>query len=308
MLRENTLDKNQKMFLEIKELEGLATTSINTYRKLFNNLNKKVGALDYKNYANLEKQIMGYFNLARFHKNSTYNQKQKSLNAYFNLLIKKEIIEKNPIKTIPIKKKTETFAPNPAKAEDIQRILQVIDIKTYAGFRDYVFITLLADTGIRPAEATRLNTSNFKENVVKLDGEITKTKTARVIPISSMVLENAKNLFDLNQENFDSQKLFLTEDGLEADTVLFQRRLNKYSKLAGVKITPYQLRHYFGTQYLKNPGSNLIYLQKMMGHKSLEMTKRYVEVDSDSLIENHKIASPLQNIIKRNTRVRKLFK
>lgn len=34
-------------------------------------------------------------------------------------------------------------------------------------------------------------------------------------------------------------------------TVNFQRRFIKHSKDSSVKITSYQLRHYFGTEYLK---------------------------------------------------------
>ena len=45
-----------------------------------------------------------------------------------------------------------------------------------------------------------------------------------------------------------------------------------------------------------------------MGHSDIGMTKRYISIDLESLEKNHKAASPLNLVLERNTRVRKLFK
>ena len=44
-----------------------------------------------------------------------------------------------------------------------------------------------------------------------------------------------------------------------------------------------------------------------MGHTDLVMTKRYVQVDKEALRDNHRLSTPLQKAVKRNTRVKSIF-
>ena len=44
-----------------------------------------------------------------------------------------------------------------------------------------------------------------------------------------------------------------------------------------------------------------------MGHSDISMTKRYVQVDKEAMANNHRLATPLQNLVKRNTRVKSIF-
>jgi len=89
--------------------------------------------------------------------------------------------------------------------------------------------------------------------------------------------------------------------------IMFDKRLSYYSRKAGVKITPYDLRHTFAILYLRNNG-NAFTLQKTMGHADLSMTKRYLGISMDDLKEQHQKATPLHSIVRRNTRVRKIIK
>lgn len=76
----------------------------------------------------------------------------------------------------------------------------------------------------------------------------------------------------------------------------FQRRMQHYSDYSNTKITPYQLRHYFGTEYAKSDNCNLLCLQHIMGHSKLEMTRRYVKIETEDLARNHKLASPIDKL------------
>lgn len=309
-MKQDKLDREQSLFLRQKELNGSAFNGLNTYRKVFLNINEIVGELDYKDQDKLENKVMEYFeHVFRKNKISTFNSKRMRLNSFFNQLEESQTIRANPIHSLHIKKRKDNTQPRPAKTEDLKVMLSGIDLKSYVGFRDYTFITLIIDTGIRPSECVRLNNEHLDlENLyINLTSDITKTSRPRSVPISVPVAECIQKLSIANEEHFNSHKLFLTEYGEETTTVLFQRRLKYYSDKLGIKITPYQLRHYFGTQYLKNKGGNLIYLQKLMGHADIAMTKRYVQVDKEALTDNHRLATPLQNVVKRNTRVKSIF-
>ena len=254
-MKYDKLDKKQSLFLRQKELNGAAFNGLNTYRKAFLNINEIIGELVYKDQDKLEEQVLSYFeSIFNRLKPSTYNTKRKYLSSFFNKMEEDKTIKVNPIHSMHIKKRKETIQPRPAKTEDLKVMLSGIDLRSYVGFRGYTFIILIIDTGIRPSECVRLTNEHIdlKNLYINLTSDITKTSRPRGVPISSQVAECIQKLLIANEEYFNSNKLFLTELGDKATTTIFQRRLKYYSDKLGIKITPYQLRHYFGTQYLKN--------------------------------------------------------
>lgn len=240
------LDEKQIEFIKLKELEGLAKTTMDGYYKIFLNINS-FARLEYQNPLKLKFQLLDYFTKISNNKNTTFNAKKKGLNTFFNYLLAQNVVSTNPIKEIQIKKRKENTSPRPCTKEELKEFLNVIDLNSYAGLRDYTFIILVADTGIRPAEATRLQEKHInKQNyMLELDESITKTSKPRVLPLSKLVLDNLLKLLELNKEYWDNDSIFLTNEDKEMTTVNFQRRFVKHSEKARVKITPYQLRHFF---------------------------------------------------------------
>lgn len=81
--------------------------------------------------------------------------------------------------------------------------------------------------------------------------------------------------------------------------------MEKYSKMLGVKMLPYDLRHAFALQFLRNGGHTLA-LQRTMGYTDLTMTKRYVALTQQDIREQHTLASPLNTFLSQKNRVRKV--
>ena len=81
------------------------------------------------------------------------------------------------------------------------------------------------------------------------------------------------------------------------NTYVLRNNMKAYSEKAGVKITPYQLRHFFGTEYLRHDG-NLLYLQKVLGHSNLNTTMKYIQISDDDLLRSHQIVSPAKELMK----------
>ncbi len=59
-----------------------------------------------------------------------------------------------------------------------------------------------------------------------------------------------------------SEYVFATINGEQFSTDRFRTRIKKYCRYADVDITPYQLLHYFGTEYARRDNCNILYLQK----------------------------------------------
>ncbi len=83
--------------------------------------------------------------------------------------------------------------------------------------------------------------------------------------------------------------------------------MRQYAKQLDKKVTPYQLRHSFATLYLRN-GGNAFALKDTLGHSTMEMTKRYIKLVEQDLEGVHHIASPLNRLLPKKRRVRKVRK
>jgi len=70
------------------------------------------------------------------------------------------------------------------------------------------------------------------------------------------------------------------------------RDATKAAGIEGKHITPHSLRHSFATHLIED-GVNLVYVQRLLGHRRPETTQRYIQVAQADLM---RVRSPLDNI------------
>lgn len=291
-------DELQTRFLLSKKLNGVQEITLASYRKVFMNFEHQTGK--HIDYDNLMEQVADFFFAINWYSDMTFNNQRSNLNGYFNFLVDKGIIKENPIKALEITRRKEEDKPRPANKDDLIKLLSVIPTYSYVGLRDYTMILLMADTGIRPAEIVRLKEDhlNLARNSIILTKDITKTKRERITPISDGVKSSLIKFNKTIESVFENRKyLFLTEQGEKMNTYVLRNNMKAYSEKAGVKITPYQLRHFFGTEYLRHDG-NLLYLQKVLGHSNLNTARKYIQISDDDLLRSHQIVSPAKELMK----------
>lgn len=301
----SALDCNQLNFLKYKAMEGLSYNTLYGYSKDFKVFNEVAHG------ENLEEKVLNFF-LEKRNLKGGYNGYRKRLNTYFNFLIEREIIEENPILKLGIRRKKEEAEPRPAEKESLKKILNLLDLNNYTEFRDYVFILLTLDTGIRPAEAVQIyeNLFDYYNKDLRITPSIGKCNKSRILPLSDGVIKYIKRLFEINKKNnFKSNNLFLSDSGKELSTTAIQRKFARYCDILELygedRITPYQLRHYFATTYLEN-GGNIVYLQYLMGHGDIKMTKKYLKINQDSVANEHRRFSPVNDIMFGKKRITKI--
>ncbi len=159
--------------------------------------------------------------------------------------------------------------------------------------RLYVLILFLLDTGCRISEALGLHVSeiDFDNLLVTLDG---KGRKQRVVPIS----------FELRKVLFR----YCMDTGRKPESLLFASRMgaiwSRRNALRDVKLlcrklgfdpparTLHCFRHTFAVNYLRRGGS-VFHLQKMLGHSTLEMTRRYANLVTADLQAVHERVSLL---------------
>ena len=80
--------------------------------------------------------------------------------------------------------------------------------------------------------------------------------------------------------------------------------VRKLGQSIGLKLYPHLLRHTFAIMFLRNGGGEFA-LQSILGHSSLEMTRRYCQaLGFEDVFKEHEMASPVDNVFG-NKRARK---
>jgi site-specific recombinase XerD len=289
-------------FIFWKQAQNVSERTLKDYRSHVGQFFKRFP--ETFNSKNLKLSILEY--MAQKVKPATFNLRLVYLRAFFDWCIQEGFLTENPLAGIK-RRKTEDRIVN-IEANTLTRLLSIPNKKTFAGLRDYTLLLLTLDTGIRPKEAFSLlvDDINFPSLEVHIRPEIAKTRNSRTLPISPVTANAIRALIQARHNEWKKvTPVFCTSEGTEMNSFSWGNRLEAYSKKLGIWIRPYDLRHAFALQFLRN-GGHALALQRTLGHTDLTMTKRYVALTEQDLRQQHTIASPLNTLLPQQHRVRKV--
>lgn len=230
---------------------------------------------------------------------TTINSYLRAIRAFWSWLLREEIIIENPFSRVKIprapRKVVNTFSES-----QLQSILNTIDTSRTSGFRDYVIMLTLLDTGLRVSELTglRLDDLRLEEGLLKVVG---KGGKERLIPIGrgvKQLLWRYITSFRPEPTKVNCQYVFLTHDGRPLTGKRIGYRIAAYGRraeLSGVRCSPHTLRHTAAVSFLRN-GGDVFSLQRLLGHSTLAMTRHYCELADVDVKRAHSKASPVDNL------------
>jgi site-specific recombinase XerD len=229
----------------------------------------------------------------------TINCYLRSLRIFFSWLVSEDIIDTNPFERVKIPRPPRKVIPTFTDSQ-LQLFLNCIDTRSAEGYRDYTIFLTLLDTGLRVSELCGLKLRNLwlEDGVLKVLG---KGNKERLIPIGKKVqrlLWRYISLYRPEPVGADGDFLFLTRQGgpLSKDSVgHIMAGYGQKAGLKGVRCSPHTLRHTAAVKFLRN-GGNVFSLQRLLGHASLEMTRRYCELADTDVKQDHMMASPVDNL------------
>ncbi|MDE1177803.1 MAG: site-specific integrase [Edaphobacter sp.] len=157
--------------------------------------------------------------------------------------------------------------------------------------RTHLLVLFLMDTGCRIGEALEVRVSDidFDNLLVTLDG---KGQKQRLVPFS---FELRRVLFMYCKESPAEALIFATCNRTALGRRDVLRDVKLHCERNGVKPpvrTLHAFRHTFAVNYLRRGGS-VFHLQKVLGHSSLEMTRRYANLVTTDLQAVHERISLL---------------
>lgn len=185
---------------------------------------------------------------------------------------------------------------NIPKLKEEQKILATLtpeQVQRIVGFRPkgscqqriYTLACVLLDTGLRIDEALSLRRFDvdFDNLLLRVRGKGAKE---RLVPMS---VEMRKLLWRWLRNRPTDGFVF----GSRGGSKLGQRNLLRDFKqwgsrlcITGVRFSFHTLRHTFAVNYIRN-GGDVFRLQRVLGHSSLEMTRRYVNLQTSDLQAVH---------------------
>lgn len=217
-------------FLKFKKAQGMAELTMKDYYRTFNSFMKV--SSDSLDVNILKDELLNFLTTLSDASPAKFNRPFSNLNTFFNWLVFQKVYNDNPLLAIGLKKKRDDGRIRCIDAESIKTVIDIIDLKTYAGLRDYTIILLMLDCGIRPCEAFRIESGDidFKNETLTIRKETAKTRTERVLPLSVTMLGLLQRVLQVKLKEWTNSLVFCSCDGLQMHTTMFDKRLAYYSR------------------------------------------------------------------------------
>lgn len=280
-------------FIVDKKAEGLSSKTISTYKSHFSQVgrwldtNMPIEELDNSHL----RQMVSDMRETDLTPNSiaSYIRSLKSFLSWCNANNKSQASLKSYKAPETVK---ETYTDTELKA-----LLKKPNIRScgFTEYRNWVIINLLLNCGCR---AATIRTFLLKD--VNLDNQTityrhTKNGKIQIVPLCSAIVPVLREYMRIRGGN-DNEVLFPNDFGKPMTETALRLAIVKYNNSRGVKKTSIHLfRHTFAQRYLQN-GGNSLYLQKILGHSTLAMTKHYCNIYDVQLVSSFDAFSPLATL------------
>lgn len=219
----------------------------------------------------------------------TVRRKIASLKALFHYFEYREIIDRNPFNKVQVKFREPVILPKTIPLPALETLLSVIyqqltdaatDYQQKNALRDAATVELLFATGMRISElcSLKLNDVNLYDKSILIYGKGAKERKIQIGNDDVLqILQKYKNAFQTQMQSCNH--FFINQAGRPLSDQSVRRMINKYAALAAIElhITPHMFRHTFATSLLE-ADVDIRYIQKMLGHSSINVTEIYTHV------------------------------
>lgn len=185
--------------------------------------------------------------------------------------------------------------PRPKKSKTSPKILSKNEVKknidATQNIKHRSIITLLYSAGLRRSELTNLKVKDIDSERMVVNIQDAKGRKDRLTLLSKNVLYLLRQYF---REYKPKTYLFEGMKGGKYSPTSIAKILNKSALKAGIRknITPHMLRNSFA-KHLLEQGTDLRYIQELLGHNSNKRTEIYTHVSRNAI---DKIVNPIDEI------------
>lgn len=273
-----TLQESLEDFLFQKKIAGVSPATLSDYRNFLTIMIKAIGPLtplESLSYQAVSNYILSLYDrpLSR----STVATYIRNTRIFLRWVYQEYGLSFNPSK-IKVPKSPKKIVHIYSDAE-IQYLFSCIQTSIpWITARNSALISLMLDSGIRQKEVCGLQKTNIDKErmIMKVTGKGAKDRLVPLGYISSLFLEDY-----LSQCPYpDAAYVFVDRLGRPLSGNAVRVFVNRLQKQLPFNLSSHQLRHNFATNYcvdnLRKNGNSCVYdLSILMGHESMETTKKY---------------------------------
>ena len=277
-------------FISDKEYQGARPATLHFYRSNWSHFLRDTGieAIEELTLPTIRRWLLEHKGLSP----NTLATYDRCLRVITNWMERRGYVVESPMRQLP-KRRSKRTTIETFSREDLQAILARCRRGRYPR-RDVALVTLLLDTGLRIGEATalRLDDISWTEGVLHADG-----KTGpRVVPFGRRSKAALKSYIDRERRSTGPtvRTIFLTRTGTPMTTVMATHHMIHIVREAGVEVAkagPHTMRHTFALEFIR-AGGDAFSLQRLLGHTTLDMTRRYVHLADTDLRTAHRKFAP----------------
>ena len=183
--------------------------------------------------------------------------------------------------------------------EELKRLLEAPNLKscTIGEHRAWVIVNILVNNGIRASTVRAIQIRDVDLDQPAIILRHTKRRKSQTIPLSRQLI-GILQVWMKVRGGEPEDYLFpdFTNNGQMSENCL-RNAIIRYNHSRGVdKTSIHAFRHTFARIYLVEMGGSALKLQKLLGHSTLDMTKRYVALYDKDLISDFQKDSPLDHV------------
>lgn len=282
----------------LPNVKGVSENTILAYRDALKLLLKycnehlklKIDKLSYSSIdENIVYKFLDHLEKERACTPKTRNARLAAIKAFFYYLGSEapECLDNSRrINSIPLKRvphKTVDYL----ETEELSAILDCIDVTAHQGYRDRALLLFLHNTGARAQETIDVKLDDLRFDAASQVKIIGKGNRHRVCPLWPETVKAINDYLSERRPAHENENhLFLNTKGNRITRFGIGYVIKKYTdkaitiqpSLKKKKVTPHTFRHTTAMHLLQS-GNELNMVRLWLGHKSLNTTHMYVEID-----------------------------
>lgn len=213
---------------------------------------------------------------------ATANGSLRAIKALFAFLESEGFVASNPARRVPQRREPQHL-PRVLDEGELTRLLAQPNPKTFVGLRDHCLMLLLLDTGLRISEALglRLADIDWTQNAVTVLGKGSKE---RRVCFGNTCRRALWRYLRERGRITDHDRVFITACGDPLSYYRAAHSSRRYGRRAGLSqpVSAHTFRRTCATMLLRS-GASPFHVQALLGHTTLEMTRRYCRVANQDL-------------------------
>lgn len=176
--------------------------------------------------------------------------------------------------------------PKFLRPHEVQQLFESLPVSSAKDLRTYAMVHLAYSLGLRPVEISSLQLDDISFAKAQLKLKRRKNDNPLELPIPEQTLKAIVAYMVGGRPKSKDRHLFLTLCAPNGPMVpgLVGRYIQEAMKKAGLKASPYWLRHSYA-QHLLSAGASIYEIKEMLGHDHIESSRKYLHIHTDLMRE-----------------------